>query len=213
MDQTTEQIESQIHHKRRALRSNLQELEDKARSVTDWRQQVRANPAAMLAVAFVGGMFAARIMPRRSHRGSRISHPTEGSERVSARGDQFTHEWNNVQGALIGVAANKFKDALAELVPGFGEQLAEAAGAGRAAAQRQAEAHGGSVQGEGDYQAAREYRRGVEEYVRTADIERAARAAAPRDEREAAELEAAEQEGRRGTPRQAPPGARGGRHR
>lgn len=213
MDQTTEQIESHIHHKRRALRSNLQELEDKARSVTDWRQQVRANPAAMLAVAFVGGMLAAHVMPRRSRRASRRSRPTEGSESVSARGNQLTEAWQNIQGALIGVAANKFKDALAEVVPGFGEQLTEAADARRAAAQRQEQTHGDAVQGEGDYQAAREYRRGVEEYVRTADIERAARAAAPRNEGEAAELEAAEQEGRRGTPRETPPGGARGRHR
>ena len=213
MDQTTEQIENEIHDRRRALRSNLQELEDKARSVTDWRQRVRANPAAMLAVAFVGGMLAAHIMPRRGRRGLRRSRPTEGSESVSARGTQFTDAWQNIQGALIGVAANKFKDALAEVVPGFSEQLTEAADARRAAAQRQEETQGDAVQGEGDYQAAREYRRGVEEYVRTADIERAARAAAPRNEREAAELEAAEQEGRRGTPRETPPGGAGGRHR
>lgn len=213
MDQTTEQIESQIHHQRQALRSNLQELEDKARSVTDWRQQVRANPAAMLAVAFAGGVLAAHVMPRRSRGGSRWARPTEGSENMRGRGVQFTHAWQNIQGALIGVAANKLKDALAEVVPGFSEQLTEAARARRAAAQRQEEAHGDSVQGEGNYQAAREYRRGVEEYVRTADIERAARAAAPRSEREAAELEAAEQEGRRGSPREAPPGTGGGRHR
>lgn len=210
MDQTTEQIEGQIRDKRQALRSNLQELEDKARSVTDWRQQVRVNPAAMLAVAFFGGMFAARIMPRRGRRGSPRK---QGSESVSARGDEFTHAWQNIQGALMGVAANKVKNALAEVVPGFSEQLTERAGARRAAAHHQEEANGDSVQGEGDYQAAREYRRGVEEYVRTADIERAARAAAPRNEREAAELEAAEQEARRGSPRQAPPGAGGGRHR
>ena len=212
MDETTEQIESQIYHRRRALRSNLQELEDKARSVTDWRQRVRANPGAMLAVAFVGGMFAAHLIPRRSRRGSpRSSRPTEGMERVSGRRNQFSEAWENIQGALIGVAASKVKNALAQVVPGFSEQVAEAAAARGAPAPRQEDAHGDSVQGEGDYQAAREYRRGVEEYVQSADIERAARAAAPRNEREAAELEAAEQEARRGAPRQGP-GAGGRRH-
>ena len=39
------------------------------------------------------------------------------------------------------------------------------------------------VQGEGDYEAARRYRSDVENIVRTADIERASRDAAPRDER------------------------------
>jgi hypothetical protein len=58
-----------------------------------------------------------------------------------------------------------------------------------------------AVHGEGDYQAAREYRRDVERFVGSADIERAAREAAPRDEAEAAELEAAEDRKRRGNPR------------
>jgi hypothetical protein len=52
------------------------------------------------------------------------------------------------------------------------------------------------VQGEGDYEAARRYRHEVEEYLQTADIEGAARAAAPHDEQEAKEMAAAEAAGR-----------------
>jgi hypothetical protein len=52
------------------------------------------------------------------------------------------------------------------------------------------------IQGEGDYEAARRYRDGVEEFVHNADIEAAARAAAPHDEREAKEMAAAEALGR-----------------
>ena len=63
------------------------------------------------------------------------------------------------------------------------------------------------VQGEGDYVSARRYRRDVEQYVENADIDKAARAAAPRDAVEAAQLEAAEEAGRRRakTPRALPP--------
>ncbi len=53
------------------------------------------------------------------------------------------------------------------------------------------------VQGEGDYDATRRYLKDVEKFVHTADIERAARAAAPRNPREAAEMAAAERAGRR----------------
>ena len=60
------------------------------------------------------------------------------------------------------------------------------------------------VQGEGDYDATRRYLKDVEKFVHTADIERAARAAAPRNPREAAEMAAAEAAGRRGG---RPPGA------
>lgn len=54
----------------------------------------------------------------------------------------------------------------------------------------------GKVQGEGDYESARRYGRDVKSFVENADIERAAREAAPRDQREAQELEAAEEAGR-----------------
>jgi hypothetical protein len=55
----------------------------------------------------------------------------------------------------------------------------------------------GRIQGEGDYEAARRYRRGVESFVASANIERAARNAAPRSPREASDMAAAEAAGRR----------------
>ena len=51
------------------------------------------------------------------------------------------------------------------------------------------------VQGEGDYESARRYRKDVEKFVQTADVERAAHEAAPRDAQDAAEMEAAEEAG------------------
>ena len=57
------------------------------------------------------------------------------------------------------------------------------------------------LQGEGDYEAARRYDSDVRKFVQRADIGRAARAAAPRNKREAAEMAAAI--GRQGEPRQA----------
>jgi hypothetical protein len=52
------------------------------------------------------------------------------------------------------------------------------------------------VQGEGDYDAARRYRKDVRAFVATHDVEKAARAAAPRSRTEATELEKAETAGR-----------------
>ena len=54
----------------------------------------------------------------------------------------------------------------------------------------------GSIQGEGDYRSAREYRQDVEEFLERADVEKAAREAAPRNAEEARELEEAEEAGR-----------------
>jgi hypothetical protein len=63
--------------------------------------------------------------------------------------------------------------------------------------QRPAAARAGSpVQGEGDYVAGRRYRQSVETFVRTADIDQAARAAAPKNAREARALKEAEAVGR-----------------
>jgi bacterioferritin len=58
------------------------------------------------------------------------------------------------------------------------------------------------AQGEGDYEAARRYDSDTRKFVRRADIERAARAAAPKNKREAEEMAAAEAIGRQGEPRQ-----------
>ena len=52
------------------------------------------------------------------------------------------------------------------------------------------------VQGEGDYESARRYRKDVEDFVKNADIEQAARDAEPDDEQEAEELERAEEIGK-----------------
>ena len=61
----------------------------------------------------------------------------------------------------------------------------------------------GKAQGEGDYEAARRYDSDVHKFVRHADTERAARAAAPRNKREAEEMAAAEAVGRLGEPQHA----------
>jgi hypothetical protein len=51
------------------------------------------------------------------------------------------------------------------------------------------------IQGEGDYEATRRFRKRTEEYLANNDVEKAALRAAPEDAREAAELEAAEEAG------------------
>ena len=52
------------------------------------------------------------------------------------------------------------------------------------------------VQGEGDYEATRRYRKRTEEFLENNDVEKAAEQAAPEDAQEAEELESAEQAGK-----------------
>ena len=53
------------------------------------------------------------------------------------------------------------------------------------------------VQGEGDYEAARRYRKRQEEFLRNNDVEKAAAGAKPASRKEAEDLEASEAAGKR----------------
>lgn len=55
----------------------------------------------------------------------------------------------------------------------------------------------GKVQGEGDYEATRRYRKRTEEFLENNDVEEVAQSAEPEDAEEAEELEAAEDAGKR----------------
>lgn len=52
------------------------------------------------------------------------------------------------------------------------------------------------IQGEGDYEATRRYRKRTEEFLENNDVEKAAVRAAPESDAEAEELESAEREGK-----------------
>jgi Protein of unknown function (DUF3618) len=52
MGQTTDQITADIQRTRAKLRSNLEELEYKVKSVTDWKQYFQKRPGTMMAVVF-----------------------------------------------------------------------------------------------------------------------------------------------------------------
>ncbi len=61
MGQTASQIENHIENKRADLSSNLQELEYRVKSATDWRRQFQSRPAAFLGMAFGGGILLAAM--------------------------------------------------------------------------------------------------------------------------------------------------------
>lgn len=68
----------------------------------------------------------------------------------------------------------------------------------------------GKKHGEGDYEAARDYGKRVKTFVRSGQIERAADAAAPRDQAEAQAMAQAEREGRSRSKGEEPSTQRGG---
>jgi hypothetical protein len=127
MGQTTHQIEAHIEDTREDLGSNLQELEQKVKSVTDWKQHFQINPMAMLGVAFGTGILLATMLGgRKNRRGEAVSSHATGSDShpgTDYQKHKALHTWDNIKGALIGVAATRFKDFVGEFVPGFDEQF------------------------------------------------------------------------------------------
>jgi hypothetical protein len=128
MGQTTHQIEAHIEDTRKDLGSNLHELEQKIKSVTDWKQHFKTNPMTMLGVAFGGGILLSTMLGGRKNRPVErgFSSPAPGAE-PHAGTDHQKHNaletWDNIKGTLIGVAATRFKDLVGEVVPGFHEQF------------------------------------------------------------------------------------------
>jgi hypothetical protein len=202
MASTTEEIENHIESKREQLRSNLHELEERVKSMIDWRQYFRNNPGVGVGLAFGTGLMLAGLLrgPRRRtvERYERPDYRYERSDHLNVprRHPLPQRAWDTIQSALVAMAAAALSETLARVAAGFKEHLEDRARDGAATG-----ASGNGVQGEGDYRAARRFRRAEERFVQRADIERAARNAAPRSAAEAAEMAEAEMKGQaRGKP-------------
>jgi hypothetical protein len=130
MGETTNQIENYIESKREDLGSNLAELENKVKSITDWREQFRSNPMTMVGVAFGGGLLLASMLGGKSrHRADRhISDTAVPHRGMDQQTNKALETWDSIKGALIGVAATRFKDFVGEVVPGFHEQFRKTEG-------------------------------------------------------------------------------------
>jgi hypothetical protein len=133
MGQTSDQIETHIESKREDLKSNLQELEGRVKSATDWRHYFNQNPGMMIAAAFGGGVLLAAMMRKRRtwEPSSSVSSstPVDAARSVQTRTKhEVLAKLDTIKSALVGVAATKFKGILSEVVPQFSEHLAQAEG-------------------------------------------------------------------------------------
>jgi hypothetical protein len=125
MDQATDRIEQHIDDERRMLRSNLEELEDRVRSVVDWRRQFRSNPGMMLGIALAGGLLIGLIARGGRARVLRARDYPRAGEPAGPASDhrrrQISLAWRGIESALIGVAAARLKDTLARVLLGFSD--------------------------------------------------------------------------------------------
>ena len=129
MGQTTDQIENQIESKREDLKSNLQELETRVKTATDWRHYFAEHTGTMIAAAFGGGVLLATMVGGGSKRASLSqaggsSEPSRPWERGTKH--EVLENLDSIKSALVGAATTKFKGILGEMVPGFTEHLAKA---------------------------------------------------------------------------------------
>lgn len=132
------QIESHIEDERIRLHSNLRELEYRVRSATDWHQQFRARPMLFLGAAFGGGLLLAAISrgsrPRRYRapyrrvgvREVETLEPAKPKKDASPVMENAARAWENVKGALVGIAAQKVKEYADGIFPGFSREYDKA---------------------------------------------------------------------------------------
>ena len=120
MGQTTDQIENQIENKREDLRSNLQELETRVKTATEWRHYFAENTGTMIAAAFGGGVLLATMVGGRSNRAS-LSQAGGSSEPAPPWTRGTKHEvlenLDSIKSALVGAAAPGSKAFLAKWCP------------------------------------------------------------------------------------------------
>ena len=93
--------------------------------MTDWKQHFQKNPLTMVGVAFGGGIVLASMMGGKRRSRPRVSSLAASSEPHGGTDHQkykAMETWDNIKGAIIGVAATRFKDFVAEVIPGFQEQ-------------------------------------------------------------------------------------------
>jgi hypothetical protein len=128
MGEKSDQIERQIEFERGQLGQNLNELQSKIDRVTDWRTHFQKRPMMLVGAAFGSGLLLASMKSKRPS-ARRHNVPLESSDTgehrlgTSIQKNQALETLDSIKGAMIGVAANTFKDFLAQLIPGFRAQF------------------------------------------------------------------------------------------
>ena len=141
MGEITNEIEREIRDTREDLGRNLNELEDKARELADWRSHYRNHSGAFLGAAFAAGALAAMVtVPASSGRShihavadedtSHDPYPTRQRSRPATRNATFARvarevneTWGQIADALLRTASVRAMQFVSELVPGVREQL------------------------------------------------------------------------------------------
>jgi hypothetical protein len=140
----TRQIAQEIRAERHDLERNIDELQEHAKALTDWRTHYRRNTGASLVVAFSGGVFLGLLAAgSRPSGGHRLSGETDDTSAVPAWPEeskpgklaalknladnprarqQVGDAWDHMLEALIAVASTKAIELIGSFVPGFHDE-------------------------------------------------------------------------------------------
>ncbi len=136
MGERSDEINRQIERTGSKLGDNLEELEEKVKDATDWRKQFQKSPLTMIGIAFGGGVLLSCAIDRGSRPRRRYyrdggeggnGHMKDRQEDAGTRYEmkKAADTWDNIKGALIGVAASKAREFLKSAVPGFHDEYAK----------------------------------------------------------------------------------------
>ena len=120
MSPTTQQLQRSLEEEKTTLADNLELLANKARALTDWREQVRAHPLAAIGAAAFAGLVLARLLERRPAARVRLPGDRIADADRPAAGHPAV---DRIINALVGVAMTKAIEYVAEVVPGFTDHL------------------------------------------------------------------------------------------
>lgn len=149
MGENTNQIEQEIRARRADLGRNLDELEDRARELADWRTHYRNHHGAFIGAAFgLGALIGLMAIPHASgprkmrrvalhqdpihdyephdtsHDPYRPRHNWRDGQGTTARAvRQLSDTWSQIADALLRTASDKAVELVGNVVPGFRDHL------------------------------------------------------------------------------------------
>jgi hypothetical protein len=138
--ENTSQIEREIRDQREHLGRNLDELEDRARDLADWRTHYRNHSGAFLGGAFVAGaVVAMAVVPHRRHTHDhgdadlshdpyrpRLAAPSslrDPNGTVARVIREASDTWGHIADALLRTASAKAIQVVTNMVPAAKEHL------------------------------------------------------------------------------------------
>jgi ElaB/YqjD/DUF883 family membrane-anchored ribosome-binding protein len=140
VQQTANQMQDRVEDVQHQVQDKVEDVQEKFRDATDWRTQFNKRPMVGLLVAFGGGALLGSMLggddkdrDRSGYRGGQYSYQPQyqtsqyqgysGSDGGMHVGKQhMSSTFDNVKGALMGVAAAQLKNVLSDAVPGFADE-------------------------------------------------------------------------------------------